>query len=1132
MQKHDARHISMKDYKKIIIKVFNITFLLTFLYTASNAQIKSEPTDFMADILIVKVKPAYVTYFKNQDDIDRLNKSIAPLKIVKITQQFPNSKAPIKKGQIDLSRIYTVKIAGIDKSALKGLANKLKSYPYFEYVEVKYIEKHQATMFVPNDPNAAINNNQRYLSRMQAYEGWAIEQGDTNVIIGIVDTGADIFHEDIKNNISYNYADPINGIDDDKDGYIDNHYGWDLADNDYNPEVVGAFHGAEVTGIAGATTNNGIGLAGVGFNSRILPIKTAPDSSDAITMGYEGIVYGAEHGCKVMNLSWGGTNSYSAYNQDVINYAALTWDVLILGAAGNTDEEADYYPAAYDNVLSVMAMDTIYSPSAGEYIETRANFTDWYCCFKATYAHSVDIGAQGMHVYSVDPGNKYMNGDGSSFATPIVAGAAAIVRAHFPQYTALQAAELLRVNADVMDTFPENALYKEKMGKGRVNLYKALTGTNSPAVRMINDTAFTKFGADLLTGDTVLLSCDFINYLGPTSALTINLSTTSPDIQVLNANYNAGAIGTLQQKMNNAAPFTFVILPSASSNEIVEFRLGYVDAATGYNDYQYFKISINPPYVTLSTDSIKTTITANGRFGFNDVNDTQGVGFITSGTNILYEGGLMAGYGSNNVSDCVRGYPAGNPDLDFEPIINPKFITNKNVYEDVNCSFNDSMNAYPLGIKFLQNSFTINTSAFEKTVFLEYKVINQSNMNWDSIYVGHFIDWDIQNYATNKADYDYTNRLGYAYNVGAGGLYAGITLLTKQDVNYYAMDNILVGGNNINPNAGFSESEKFTTLSSGIGRPQAGTQPTGNDISMVMGGRINHLNIGDTAVIAFALVSGNSLTDLQTSAANALAKFIQLNTGPKPNAQVQTLCYKDTATFVISPDPGKKFNFYDTIPAQNIAPVHTGNTYTLLDVSKPDTIYITDTDSLYESAYATYIISNAQAPIANFVVTPATANTTTYFFNTSNPYKTLQWFFGDGSQVSGITNPTHVYTSAGSFLAMLVVTDGGACSDTMKQLITVGINTGILNGTTQSNNIHVYPVPVQNTLHLDVETIDSNPIADVYIYNTLGQVVYQQNNIVIQHKDNIFDISQLSPGLYFIEVKTQTQDQTLRFIKE
>ena len=1097
------------------------------------AQNSNTLPDFLPDVLMIKVKPQYVSYLKESENIEKLNNLLKPAKVVSVRQMFPKSKAPSKKGQPDLSRIYAVTISGIDKSALKTFAQKVKSTGFFEYAEVKYIEKHQAIMFVPNDPVAKVDSSQRYLSRMKAYEGWAIEQGDTNVIIGIVDTGTDIFHVDMKDNIAYNYNDPINGKDDDRDGYIDNHYGWDMADNDYNPEVVGAFHGAEVSGIAGATTNNGIGLAGVGFKSRILPIKVAPDSSDAITMGYEGIVYGAEHGCKVMNMSWGGTDSYSDYNQEIINYAALTWDVLLLAAAGNTDEEADYYPAAYDNVLSVMALDTILS-STGQYIDTRANFTDWYCCFKATYAHSVDIGAQGMHVYSMDPGNKYMNGDGSSFSTPLCAGAAAIVRAHYPNFTALQAAQLLRVTADQIDTFPENLQYFEKMGKGRVNLYNALTNTTSPAVRMVADTAYTRFGAAMLIGDTVSLLCNFTNYLAPTTALNITFSTTNPDIQVLNGSYNAGALNTLQSVANVNSPFTFVILPSATPNELIEFRLGYTDAATGYNDYQYFTININPPFANLVTDSVATTITNNGRFGFFDPYDTEGIGYVTQGSNIMYEGGLMVGYGSNNLSDCVRGYPAGNSDLDFNGLSGPKFVTNKNVYENIVASFNDSASTNPnapLGVKILQSSYTINSSPYKNTIFMEYKVINQSNINWDSIYVGHFIDWDIQNYATNKADYDYEHRLGYAYEVGTGGLYAGITLLTNQNINYYAMDNTLVGGNNINPNAGFSESDKFTCLSSGIGRAQAGTQPQGNDISMVMGGRINHLNMGDTAVIAFALVSGNSLSELQASSANALTKFIQLNTGPKPSSQTYTLCNKDTATVVITPSPGSRFNFYDTIPGTGISPVHIGNSYALNKVFKPDTIYMTDVDSLYESAYAMYIISNAKAPIANFVLTPATANSTTYFFNTGTNDKTLQWFFGDGSQPVTTTNPTHVYTSTGNYTVMLVATDGLTCSDTMRQLISVG-STAIIPGADASSGIHIYPVPVQNTLHIDFSQVSVNSSVDILIYNTLGQVVFQQYNVHAQQTDNSFDVSLLSSGLYFLEIKTQTQNLTTRFIKE
>ncbi len=467
----------MQPYNRFfsqIIRIIGITFLLTGCSYGLLAQKKGSDSDFLPDVLIAKVKTSSIHYFTDEASLRGFNTLIAPVTLQKAEKLFPNSAAPLTEDGVDLSRIYILTFSGVDKSALGAFAEQLQSYGAFEYVELKYIQQQHALAFIPNDTlTNSIDHYQKYLTRMQAYEAWAIEKGSPDMVIGIVDTGVDYLHEDMISNIAYNTDDPVNNIDDDGDGYIDNYYGWDLANNDNNPipPYNDLYHGATVASVASASTNNNIGMAGIGFNSRILPVKASPDSYSAVTKGYEGIVYAAEHGCKVINLSWGGTGSYSSYCQDVINYATLNKDVLIVAAAGNSDEEADYYPAAYDNVLSVIAMDTIFSPSAGKYIDTRAQFLRWAGQYKATYAHSVDIGAQGFGILGIKSSNRYSNiEDGSSLASPIIAGSAAIVRSHFPMLNAIQAAELLRVTADVVDTFPETLFIKKRWGKD-VSIY-------------------------------------------------------------------------------------------------------------------------------------------------------------------------------------------------------------------------------------------------------------------------------------------------------------------------------------------------------------------------------------------------------------------------------------------------------------------------------------------------------------------------------------------------------------------------------------------------------------------------------------------------------------------------------------
>ncbi len=256
---------------------------------------------------------------------------------------FPKKTKEDNPNFIDLSLIYQLtfnpQLVDVETAIQRIAGSKI-----MEYVEPYYLPE---LTFTPND---TLLSQQYYLGLINAFNAWNINQGDTSITIGITDTGWEPAHPDLISKIKINYSDPINGVDDDNDGYIDNYYGWDLGMNDNNALFESTSHGVAVTGIAAAATNNTTGIAGVGFNTTFLPIKIS-NAAGFLTHAYQGVVYAADHGCFIINCSWGSYEN-SRFQEDIIKYAQINHGCLVVAAAGNDNLETPFYPASYEGVAN------------------------------------------------------------------------------------------------------------------------------------------------------------------------------------------------------------------------------------------------------------------------------------------------------------------------------------------------------------------------------------------------------------------------------------------------------------------------------------------------------------------------------------------------------------------------------------------------------------------------------------------------------------------------------------------------------------------------------------------------------------------------------------------------------------
>lgn len=286
---------------------------------------------------------------------------------------------------------------------------------------------------------------------------WNINVGSDNIIVAVIDTGVDYTHEDLLPNLWRNPKEiPNNNIDDDNNGYVDDVIGWDFLSKDNKPYDLAATnlgdllnggnpgHGTHCAGNVAARGQNGKGISGVAPNAKIMALRFIGNEGGTTADAVLAIKYAVDNGAKVLSNSWGseGDDPNDAANnqalKDVIQYAA-DHDVLFVAAAGNGHQGAGYdndtdpkpgVPASYDN-------DNIISVAAVDVNNNFGTFSNWG-------RHSVDIAAPGVKVFSTTVGGKYSdtvipllgaNWDGTSMATPHVAGAAALYWSVHPEKT-------------------------------------------------------------------------------------------------------------------------------------------------------------------------------------------------------------------------------------------------------------------------------------------------------------------------------------------------------------------------------------------------------------------------------------------------------------------------------------------------------------------------------------------------------------------------------------------------------------------------------------------------------------------------------------------------------------------------
>lgn len=836
------------------MKSFLIYLLLTgwsIMAWAEPPSIHIEPSDradgdFLEGQLIFKIKPEFAAEAKTYQIDHPLFKSWGSRYQSKgLKKIFPAHQPPAQKynqrgeSLVDLSGIYQLEIS--EGQGLWEAIDALYATGLVEYAEPKVLP---GLLYVPDDP---MIGSQYSLQRIQAFDAWDVSKGDSTVVIAIVDTGNDRFHPDLINAIAYNYNDTINGEDSDNDGFADNFYGWDLAMNSNDPQYYYSGHGVHVAGIAAASPDNGTGIAGTGYHSRFMTVKV-DDELGRLTMSYEGIVYAADRGASVINCSWGSTSGAGRYGQDIVNYATFNRNALVVAAAGNDNNQIPFYPATYDNVLSVAA--------------TNSSDLKWS---GSTYNVFVDLCAPGTTILSTFVNATYITSSGTSMASPAVAGAAAILRHHFPDYSARQIGAQLKVTTDNIDTLAGNESYAGMMGTGRLNMYRALTETGHSYVELLDHLQNTESFGGYQGGENVPLASRFENLLAASDNVTARLTSLSDWVMVQNPEISLGNMETGEINTNEAEPFLLQLQLGMPLNHRVYFMMEFFNAVGDYAGRQFFSLLFNVDFINLRVNQLSTTITSRGTLGFNYPIYSQGLGFIyRNGPNRIRAAGFMAGLNTNKVVDNLYGAASGTFNQFLVPVQPAELLEEPQVADvEVEGSFNDSgAGLSTIGLEVNYRLLAWENAPRDKFLIIEYQLINQSDQDLSNFYAGFFANWLNNDPKNHRAAFDPDNRMGYAFSA-EGGHYSGISLLTEGEMRHYAFDNKGANGS-INLSDGFTHFEKYNALRTN--RNTAGTFDTDNEISTLVSSGPNYLSASDTLLVAFAILAGDHLIDLQASA--------------------------------------------------------------------------------------------------------------------------------------------------------------------------------------------------------------------------------------------------------------------------
>ncbi|NJL14570.1 MAG: S8 family serine peptidase [Microscillaceae bacterium] len=1001
-----------------------------------------------------------------------------------------------------LNRIQVLPIrAGL---STREAVNVLRLQPQLAYTEPVYRHTLQA---LPNDP-LLTHPNQYHLDYIQAFEAWEIETGDPAVFMAITDDGCNVNHPDLSANVRFPVI--VNGPED-----LNNDLAGDFSDEfgDEDADVSGGGHGNVVALCAAAVPNNNNGTAGVGFHTPFLPVKVAADDNlGSIVMGYEGILYAAVQGAKVINMSWGRTGSPSFFEQDIIDIAYLDYDAVLVAAAGNSNLEEFYYPASYEHVLSV---------AATKIGDAKADFS--------TYNKKVDLSAPGQGVV-VDSGN-LAGANGTSFAAPLVAGAAALLRAHYPDWNAEQVMIRLQTTTDPVYQLEANAPFLYRLGTGRLNVFKALSAPQKGLAVRTHTFPQGQRGY-IFAGMESDWLFTFYNAFEALDNLQIRIQTDSPFVNWVKNDISLGAIEANTEFNNQADVFRMRLADNTPANTLARFTITYTDGSFSYSEV--FEMLLNPGHSDLN--EVHLNVNDRGQIGLYNMNFAEMQGFAFEGLTFLTEGGLMLARNPAQISDAVRN-PFNQAQSDFvasqtlRPTLEEEgtLLITEARYDDI------SNNADRIGLEITQKTYAWNQVGLTRGLVLEYEIQNVNTSPIDTLHAALFADWTLFGHSYDWLEWLEEAQMGVLGSALSSPFKIGTKLLTPHEGSiFYAL-----GGGGVNFLDGLTDEEKFSLLSGGIQRTSAGS--VGNDVNVaqVIGATLRHLGPGSKRTLALVLAIGEAPAEMLENVEAIAAHYRALKTGPVPEASPVAVCPGES--WLIQPENGQLFRFYNAPPDQPGAQVlHTGHSLLLNNLLQSQLVYITNLDQVFESEalalaiqvdshQAAFAMSTSELDLNQESILQLSAESLggvswTWEISRENGTPATGVSFVNGTNAQS-AQPQVSFSETGAYQIRLQSQNQTACSaETIQSLRVVRRALPTALGPVAEADIQVYPNPWQSSISVQIPILTQS--VKGILRDAMGRTVFTQTWQNQPNQPHTLALPSLKPGNYWLTLRTEAGEIT------